>query len=1287
MLTSLLLKPSFAELPEIVYTSGGYTFSKNLIAVPGSSLDFNFAVEFQSRRDSTLLTKTEWRTGKKWLHSYQWQLLKEHSDSIIAVYRPDGGVERFLIPARPTDKWMTSPWVKNSFKKTTTGYLYETKARMKYTFDKGGRLLGMLDPTGLNELTFTHAPVGIGDEDTALTSITDTRGNQAFFTYSGPNMTSVTYKPKGVNDSLVVRFDYIGEWLYKITDVNGDTTVFGTTVKLNLLTVTNNDGRTQVYNDFADNRLVSQVNANGDTTRYSYIKRDNGDYSSDSIITITNSQGVTTTLFYDSLQQITTSIDSGSGAVEHFRYNDGLPVLHFHPVDNGGNDSGYFDRMSYDNNGNMIQMVHNSCEETEMRFIDSYEYIGDDENGDPIYSWLQIPDPNSCYLVDASATYLYGYDAFDRPVRTIGPNRDTTFTHYFDSASAYPNLVQWSIDPLGRRTQYSYTTRGLLYEETGPDKSTTRYDRSAETGDLMSVTDVLGNQTSYQYDPFGRNTAIINALGDTTRFVYDRKGRTTIVINAMGDSTITMYDCEDRIVSVKKPGGAVTVTRYTPAGEIAATLYPTGDSTTVRYDSEGRPITTTDQQGRSFHYTYNKAGRLTEVIDNKGQTAKATYDIPGNLTSVTDVQGNTTTYQYDLLSRPIRSTDPSGNYTTAEYDVSDRINRSYNARKDRSLYRYDNMGNLISNTLPGGRFITIGLDIRDQDSIIIDSGTAGVYKTSKVHDALGRLASRTDVFGKTISYHYDAAGNIDTLVYSDGKKVAYRYDALNRLLSVTDWAGRITFYTYDKDGNVAERILPDGSVITVERDTLGRIVACLDRSRNGDIIYKVSLTLNEMGFRTAMESVEPLQAAVPNGSRTFTFDNANRLLSADTSTFTYDADGNMILGFPGTAPDSMQYNAANQLINIGNNGYRYDAEEVRVEVRINGKTVRYVQDIRGSFPHVLEETDTNGTITARYVYGFGLISQEREDGISIYHFDVHGNTCALTNAEGTITDRYAYTPFGASAGVVGTTRNPFRFGGREGVIDDGNSLYYMRTRYYSPHLMRFIQRDRKMSGEIAQPQTLNSYAYVLGNPVNFNDHNGEWFGVDDALAFVGGAAIGAAAQFGGDLVNSAIKGKWEFSSAEEYAGATLGGGLGTLASLYVGPVGGAMVGAAVQNGTTQGLNNLSGKQSGFNYVSFGTSIAVAGAFGSLGSVAGKTGVSGKNVFYDPKKFNSLYSIKNQGTNFLQESARGTSKLSSKISTEIAAKLAWSGQIKVMGNSVVGGITKGFGLRGYIPTFF
>ena len=70
--------------------------------------------------------------------------------------------------------------------------------------------------------------------------------------------------------------------------------------------------------------------------------------------------------------------------------------------------------------------------------------------------------------------------------------------------------------------------------------------------------------------------------------------------------------------------------------------------------------------------------------------------------------------------------------------------------------------------------------------------------------------------------------------------------------------------------------------------------------------------------------------------------------------------------------------------------------------------------------------------------------------------------------------------------ITGTNKVIFSYNGRDGVITDDNGLIYMRARYYSPEMKRFINADI-VAGEISNAVTLNRFAYANGNPVSFVD--------------------------------------------------------------------------------------------------------------------------------------------------------------------------------------------------------
>ena len=141
----------------------------------------------------------------------------------------------------------------------------------------------------------------------------------------------------------------------------------------------------------------------------------------------------------------------------------------------------------------------------------------------------------------------------------------------------------------------------------------------------------------------------------------------------------------------------------------------------------------------------------------------------------------------------------------------------------------------------------------------------------------------------------------------------------------------------------------------------------------------------------------------------------------------------------------------------------------------------YTYNTQSRLSQLLMKT-TNGVVT-KYVYGLGLIGEEKQGCYKTYHFDYRGSTVAITNESGTVTDTFKYDTYGKLISRTGSNFVIFGYNGRDGVVTDRNGLIYMRARYYSPELKRFVNADI-IKGEITNAITLNRYAYANGNPVS-----------------------------------------------------------------------------------------------------------------------------------------------------------------------------------------------------------
>ena len=465
-----------------------------------------------------------------------------------------------------------------------------------------------------------------------------------------------------------------------------------------------------------------------------------------------------------------------------------------------------------------------------------------------------------------------------------------------------------------------------------------------------------------------------------------------------------------------------------------------------------------------------------------------TYDNMGRLTSQSTVSGGSIEYQYNALSLKSRITNAREQACSISYDALGRITGCVTP-EDTVSYVYDANGNVTS----------------------VTDGNGTVTRT---YDALNRVTSVTDHKGDTIGYRYDSVGNLSALVYPDGSEVTYTYDANNNLKSVKDWADRTTVYTYDANNMLTGAVKPDGSVTTVVYDNAHRVVSSVEKTCTEEIITGYEYTYDELGRiktekdlaknclmsytydklsritkrtvtdlaggETTEESFAYDAAGNILSDSDYVYDTNNRLTSLHGQQISYDADGNMLSADLNGQTVSFVYDSSNRLISAGGHTYTYNAQDVRISMTSGGTETKYTYDTNVKLSRLLvEETDGE---KIKYVYGLGLIAQVHGDTAYTYHFDCRGSTAALTDSEG-IAATFTYDTYGRLISRTGTLSTPFMYNGRDGVMTDGNGLYYMRARYYSPELRRFINADI-IAGSLSEAVTLNRYAYANGNPVS-----------------------------------------------------------------------------------------------------------------------------------------------------------------------------------------------------------
>ncbi len=688
----------------------------------------------------------------------------------------------------------------------------------------------------------------------------------------------------------------------------------------------------------------------------------------------------------------------------------------------------------------------------------SYAYA----NGLPI----RVTDPEG-------VVYTLGYDAASRLTSiTDADNNTTTLT--YDGVDRLTSVT----NPLGHRVSMTYNSRDnlLTFTDANGNVTTRTYDGN---GNLISQINALGQQTRYEYDAEERLIRVIDAGSAVTQLGYDASGRLISITNPLGQTQTLEYDAADNLLKrVDAFGKPVMSLNYDELNNLTEVSDALANRSTFDYDALSRLVQSTDPVEAATQFRYDDINRLVESVDALTGVSSQGFDADGNRDSLTDPNSNETRFDFDKSGRLVQETLATADQVNYTYNARNLLASVTNRRGQQRQFEYDAGGRITRWTDPDGS-VSFTYDANGNVLTVTDSnGTI-----TREYDKLNRVTKYTDSQGNTLQYAYDEVGNLVTLTYPDGKQVHYDYDAANQLIKVTDWAGRETHYEYDLNGRLINTLRPNGTQMTRVYDDAGQLL------QQKEVIISSGELINQFDFayNAAGDIVQEQIAPEPNlevNPLSMTYAAANRLATYDGSAVQLDADGNMIVGPLAGGMANFAFDSRNRLVAAGNTAYRYDAENQRLGVSVDGQETRYVINSLPVLSQVLVRTQPDGTQTY-YVYGLGLIGQEKQGQYLTYHFDFRGSTVALTDETGQVVERFQYSPYGfLLRGEASTT--PFLFNGMYGVMTDSNGLYYMRARYYHSEIRRFVNQD-VLLGNLVEGQTLNRYAYVTGRPVSFVD--------------------------------------------------------------------------------------------------------------------------------------------------------------------------------------------------------
>jgi RHS repeat-associated protein len=534
---------------------------------------------------------------------------------------------------------------------------------------------------------------------------------------------------------------------------------------------------------------------------------------------------------------------------------------------------------------------------------------------------------------------------------------------------------------------------------------------------------------------------------------YDAKRRLTGFSDPLGNTVSLAYDAMGRVTSLTDPSGNRTSYTYSPMGQVASVSDPLGRTTSYAYDGRGYLSGITSADGSQVLVERNALGQATKITGPNGSVWDMEFNAQGQLTSHTDPLENRWSRTYDNRNRLAQVVLPGD---------AGPVSLAYDAK-----------GNLLSKNYPDGTQLNFTYNAKNR---LVSAGNVAMERdaNSNITNANGLAVTR------------DPGGRITAVALAPGKSVAYGYDANGNLVQVTDWLGNTTTMTYDAASRLLSLVRPNGIVTTYTYDANSRITAIAD-AKDGPL-STISLDRDDAGNIASAQRNVPLTAGALQGSQAWQINAAGQVVG-----FNYDPLGRLTSDMDRT----FSWDLASRLTGLSAEGqtttFVYD--DLHRVVSRNGASgsESFVWNYAFVLP-AISVTRSGGADSRYYIHtpaGDLLYFIDNADGQAhYYHYDEMGSALFLTDQSGSITDRYAYTPYGEMAGSTGQTPNPFTFIGRYGVIREGDTgLYRMHRRLYDSRTKRFISPDPIM--DFNNPSGLIPYLYAAGNPLRYIDPTGE----------------------------------------------------------------------------------------------------------------------------------------------------------------------------------------------------
>ncbi len=536
---------------------------------------------------------------------------------------------------------------------------------------------------------------------------------------------------------------------------------------------------------------------------------------------------------------------------------------------------------------------------------------------------------------------ILGRELITTTVDTQGVHKETRISYDLKSR------VSHTTDPNGNSFYFSYDDLDHEIESILPSR--TDADHKLKTpiikkindpyGNPLSITDPLGNTTSFTYNSLSKPVSILYPDNTKEIFYYNSDGTLKEHFSVTGLKTECSYDYLGRILLKKvssKTGSPLYEESFTyNAFNLLSYTDRKGVKTLYRYDGAGRKIETSTSKGElcisKEEYVYDASGRhdktilhgdssqrqvhikvfdqANRVIEERQEDEEGTlfskvqyeYDSYDNRTAIITSINHTTsteTFTYDDYKRVTSHTNPEGHVSYTEY-IDHIPNPETHAYDSEKIYtdpkgrqvkeRYNSVGQLVSITLCNA----LG-SIQGEELFSYDLNGNKIKQLSRV------FAQHSLIKEVSTLWEYDCRNRVITLIEAFG-----------------DPLQKVTRFTYTADGKEASIIQPNGITLYYSYDDLGQMISLSSSDHSvhytftynqaGELIQETNALTEATTLRSYHAAGHLLTETLANGlSLAKTYDSLGRTTSMtlhDHTKITYDFDAFHLKNISKYSPD------------------------------------------------------------------------------------------------------------------------------------------------------------------------------------------------------------------------------------------------------------------------------------------------------------------------------------------------------------------------------------------------